>query len=104
MEVISVDAIVEAVTAIFVLATMFSMGLKLSGLQLLGALADRRLLASSLAVNLVAVPTVAYLLVRAVSVGPAYSTGFRLLAVAPGAPFGPKFAELSDAMSRSRAA
>jgi BASS family bile acid:Na+ symporter len=97
MEAISGDAVVEAVTTVFVLSTMVSMGLKLSVGQLVDALRDRRLLGRSLAVNLLAVPAVAYLLLRAVPVGPAYATGFLLLAVSPGAPFGPKFAEISDA-------
>ncbi|MFD1514484.1 bile acid:sodium symporter family protein [Halomarina rubra] len=96
MEAISGDAIVGSVTIVFVLSTMFSMGLKLSVTQLLNALRDRHLLTKSLGVNLVAVPLIAYLLVRTVSVGPAYATGFLLLAVSPGAPFGPKFAEVSD--------
>lgn len=96
MEAISGDAAVEIATTVFVLSTMFSMELKLSVEQLAGALRDRRLLTRSLAVNVVAAPFVAYLLVRTVPVGPAYATGFLLLAVSPGAPFGPKFAEISD--------
>jgi len=96
MEAIAGAALVELATTVFVLSTMFSMGLKLSVSQLFGALRDRRLLSKSLGVNLVAVPAVAYLLVQAVPVGPGYATGFVLLAVSPGAPFGPKFAEISD--------
>ncbi|NIC00860.1 sodium symporter [Halobacterium sp. R2-5] len=96
MEAISGDAFVEVVTTVFVLSTMFSMGLKLSVTQLFGALRDRRLLTKSLVVNLVAVPVVAYLLLRTVPISPVYATGFLLLAVSPGAPFGPKFAEISD--------
>lgn len=96
MAAISGGAVVETVTTIFVLSTMFSMGLKLSVGQLVDALRDRRLLTISLAVNLLAVPVVAFLLLRAIPVGPAYATGFLLLAVSPGAPFGPKFAEISD--------
>ena len=96
MATISGDAIVEAVTTVFVLSTMFSMGLQLSVTQLADALGDRRLLIRSLVVNLVAVPVVASLLVRTVPIAPAYATGFLLLAVSPGAPFGPKFAEISD--------
>ena len=96
METVVGDTIVEIVTTVFVLSTMFSMGLKLSVTQLVGALRDRQLLTKSLVVNLVAVPVVAYFLVRTVPIGPAYATGFLLLAVSPGAPFGPKFAEISD--------
>jgi BASS family bile acid:Na+ symporter len=96
MEAISGDAIVEIVTTVFVLSTMFSMGLQLSVGQLVDALRDRLLVTKSLVVNLVAVPAVAYVLLQAVPVSPAYATGFLLLAVSPGAPFGPKFAEISD--------
>lgn len=96
MEAVSGDVAVEIVTTVFVLSTMFAMGLNLSVGRLLEALRDRQLLSKSLAVNLVAVPAVVYLLVRTISVGPAYATGILLLAVSPGAPFGPKFAELSE--------
>ncbi len=92
----SVDAVVEVVTAGFVLSTMFSMGLQLSVPRLFNALRDRQLVTRSLVVNLVAVPVVAFLLIRTVPVSPAYATGCLLLAVSPGAPFGPKFAEISD--------
>jgi BASS family bile acid:Na+ symporter len=72
------------------------MGVKLSVGQLVDALRKRRLLAKSLAVNLVAVPLIAYLLVRTVSVETGFAAGIVLLAVSPGAPFGPKLAEISD--------
>lgn len=93
---ISGEAIVESVTTIFVLSTMFSMGVKLSVSQLFDAIRKRQLLAKSLVVNLVAIPLIAYLLLRAVPVGTGYATGILLLAVSPGAPFGPKLAEISD--------
>lgn len=72
------------------------MGVKLSVSQLVNALRKRRLLVNSLAVNLVAVPLIAYLLVRTVSVETGFAAGLVLLAVSPGAPFGPKLAEISD--------
>lgn len=96
MVVPSGQAIVESVTTVFVLSTMFSMGVKLSVRQLINALHKRRLLANSLAVNLVVVPIIAYLLVRTVSVETGFAAGIVLLAVSPGAPFGPKLAEISD--------
>lgn len=96
MQGISGEAVVEFVTTIFVLSTMFSIGVELSVGQLLDALRKRKLLAKSLAVNLVAIPLVAYLLVRTVSVETGYATGILLLSVSPGAPFGPKLAEVSD--------
>nr|WP_247731707.1 bile acid:sodium symporter [Halovivax limisalsi] len=96
MDVPSGAAVVEVVTAVFVLSTMVSMGVRLSVSQLVDALRKRRLLANSLVVNLVAVPLLAALLVRTVSVGTGFAGGIVLLAVSPGAPFGPKLAELSD--------
>ncbi|WP_058365286.1 bile acid:sodium symporter family protein [Haloparvum sedimenti] len=96
MEVPSGQAVVEAVTTVFVLSTMFSMGVKLSVDRIVDALRDRRLLTNALAVNLVAVPLLAALLVRAVPVETGFAAGIVLLAVSPGAPFGPKLAELSD--------
>ncbi|WP_206664926.1 bile acid:sodium symporter family protein [Halorubrum salsamenti] len=93
---LSGEAVVEVVTMIFALSTMFSMGVQLSPNQLVNVLRKRRLLAKSLTVNLVAVPLVAYLLVQTVSLGTGFAAGLVLLAVSPGAPFGPKLAEVSD--------
>ncbi|ELY54168.1 sodium symporter [Natronococcus amylolyticus DSM 10524] len=92
----SVETAVEVATTIFVLTTMFSIGMELSLGQLLAALRKRRLMAKSLVVNLVAIPVLAYLLVRPLSVEAGYAAGIVLIAVAPGAPFGPKFAEIAN--------
>lgn len=96
MVALSGETVVEFVTTVFVLSTMFSMGVKLSASQLVNALRKRQLLAKSLAVNLVAIPLIAYLFVRTVSVKTGFAAGIVLLAVSPGAPFGPKLAEISD--------
>ncbi|WP_206731789.1 bile acid:sodium symporter family protein [Halorubrum amylolyticum] len=96
MVVPSGEAAVEFVTAVFVLSTMFTMGVKLSVSQLVGALRKRRLLANALVVNLIAVPLIVYLFVQIVSVEAGFAAGMVLLAVSPGAPFGPKLAEISD--------
>lgn len=91
-----VDTVVDVGTGIFVLSTMLAMGLSLSTGQLLAAVGKRRLMTKSLLVNLVAVPLLAYLLVRTLPLGPGYAAGLLLISVAPGAPFGPKLAELSN--------
>ena len=93
---ISADVVVEYATTIFVLSTMFAMGLELSIGQLSSALRRRRLMGKSLLVNLVVAPLVAYALVQFASVESGYAAGIILLAVSPGAPFGPKLAEISD--------
>lgn len=93
---VTVDTIVDGGTGIFVLSTMLAMGLDLSIDQLLEAVGKRRLMTKSLLVNLVVVPLIAYLLVCAIPVGSGYAAGIVLIAVAPGAPFGPKLAEISN--------
>lgn len=93
---VTVDTIVDGGTGIFVLSTMLAMGLDLSIDQLLEAVGKRRLMTKSLLVNLVVVPLIAYLLVCAIPVGSDYAAGIVLIAVAPGAPFGPKLAEISN--------
>ncbi|WP_309138832.1 bile acid:sodium symporter family protein [Haloterrigena gelatinilytica] len=87
--------IVETATTVFVLSTMLSMGLDLSITQLLAPFRKRRLVAKSLLVNVLAVPLAAYLFVHMLTIGRGYEIGIMLIAVAPGAPFGPKLAEIS---------
>jgi bile acid:Na+ symporter, BASS family len=91
----SVSTVVEFATTIFVLLTMFSIGMELSLARLLTVFRERRLLAKSLLVNTGIIPLIAYLTVRSVPVEAGYAAGVVLIAVAPGAPFGPKFAEIS---------
>ncbi|MFC4986201.1 bile acid:sodium symporter family protein [Saliphagus infecundisoli] len=92
----TVGGIVDFTTTIFVLSTMLSMGLELTIGQLMDSLRKRRLMAKSLVLNLVAVPLLAYLLVRILPMEAGYTAGFLLIAMAPGAPFGPKLAEISE--------
>ncbi len=91
----SVSTVVEFATTIFVLLTMFSIGMELSFARLLAVFRERRLMAKSLLVNTGLIPLLAYLTVRSVPVEAGYAAGVVLIAVAPGAPFGPKFAEIS---------
>lgn len=92
----AVDAVVELGTTVFVLSTMLAVGLDLSVEQLRDAVGRQRLVTKSLLVNLVVVPAFAYALVRTVPMPSGYAVGVVVLAVAPGAPFGPKLAEISD--------
>ncbi|ELY55872.1 bile acid:sodium symporter family protein [Natronolimnohabitans innermongolicus] len=96
MVTVPVDAIVDAATTVFVLSTMLAMGLELAPAQLVNALRRRRLLAKSLLVNLVLVPLVAYAIVRLIPMSTGHAVGILLIAMAPGAPFGPKIAEISE--------
>lgn len=96
MEAVTVEMFINVGTAIFVLSTMLAMGLNLSVDQILTAIDKPRLVSKSLALNLAIVPIVAYVLIHMISIGSGYAVGILLIAVAPGAPFGPKFAELSS--------
>ncbi|CDK39050.1 bile acid:sodium symporter family protein [Halorubrum sp. AJ67] len=90
------DTIVNLTTTVFVLSTMLAVGLDLSIGQLREAMGRRRLMTKSLLVNLIVIPALAYLLVYSIPMVPSYAAGVVLLAVSPGAPFGPKLAEISD--------
>nr|WP_211694216.1 bile acid:sodium symporter [Natronomonas salina] len=82
-------------TVVFVLATMLSMGLALTTDEILTSLGQRQLMAKSLLVNLVLVPLLAFAFVLAVPMETGHVVGLLLIAMAPGAPFGPKLAEIS---------
>lgn len=92
---VTVESIVDFATTLFVLSTMLAMGLELTVAQLFKSLRRRRLVARALAVNLVAVPVIAYAFVLAIPMGTGHAVGILLIAMAPGAPFGPKLAEIS---------
>ncbi|RBI59765.1 sodium symporter [halophilic archaeon] len=93
---VTVSGIVDFATTIFVLSTMLSIGLELTIDQLLNSLKKRRLIAKSLVLNLVAIPLLAYLFVLVLPIEAGYTAGILLIAMAPGAPFGPKLAEISE--------
>ena len=91
----TLQAAIDPLTIFFVLTTMLSVGLDLSFDEILASLKQRRLLSRALLANLVLVPLFAAGLVRAVPMETGYVVGILLIAIAPGAPFGPKFAEIS---------
>lgn len=93
---ITATAVIDFVTVVFVLATMLSMGLALTTDEILTALGHRLLMAKSLLVNLVFVPLLAFAFVLAVPMETGHVVGLLLIAMAPGAPFGPKLAEISN--------
>ncbi len=93
---IPVAAVVDFVTIVFVLTTMLSMGLSLTTDEILTSLGQRPLMAKSLLVNLVLVPLLAFAFVLVVPMETGHVVGLLLIAMAPGAPFGPKLAEISQ--------
>ncbi len=95
MDAVTVGTVIDVVTIVFVLATMLSMGLELTLEEILSSIRRRRLLGRALLANIVIVPILAFALVLTVPMETEYAIGLLLIAIAPGAPFGPKLAELS---------
>ncbi|WP_248898374.1 hypothetical protein [Haloplanus halobius] len=100
---ITVTAVIDFVTGVFVLATMLSMGLALTTDEILISLGQRWLLAKSLLVNLVLVPLLAFVFVLIVPMETGHVVGLLLIAMAPGAPFVRNSPRSRTATSRSRA-
>jgi predicted Na+-dependent transporter len=95
MVAVTVGSVVDFVTAVFVLSTMLSMGLGLTIDEILAPLRQRRLVARSLLVNLVLIPLLAFVVILIIPMETGYASGLLLIAMAPGASFGPKLAEVA---------
>ena len=75
----------------FVVTVMFSIGLRVSGGELLGILRDRALFVRTLLANCVLIPAIGFLLVRIFPLTPDASVGILLLAAIPGTPIALQF-------------
>lgn len=95
MVTITYRTVVDVITLLFVLSTMFSMGLKLEFREIAAVLLQKWLMVKSLVINLVAIPLLAFGLLFTMPLRTEHTVGFLLVAIAPGAPFGPKLAEFA---------
>jgi predicted Na+-dependent transporter len=75
---------------VFVVASMFSLGLSLTMKQIIDPLKNTKLVLLALAANFILVPIVAYLITLIFPLDDSVSTGLILLSTAAGAPFLPK--------------
>ena len=75
----------------FVVLVMFSIGLRVSGGQLLEVLRDRSLSTRTLLANCVLIPAVGFLLVKLFLLTPDAGIGILLLAAIPGTPIALQF-------------
>jgi len=75
----------------FVAVVMFSIGLRVSGGELLGILRNRALFVRTLLANCVLIPAIGFLLVRLFPLTPDASIGILLLAAIPGTPIALQF-------------
>jgi len=79
----------------FLVTVMFSSGLDLTVRQIIEPLRDRRLLVSSLAANVVAVPLIAVVIARLIPMGEAMQIGIVLYALGAGTETGPKLVQIA---------
>jgi BASS family bile acid:Na+ symporter len=89
------EAAVLVVTLVFVVSNMIAMGLGLTFTQIMAPLRNLRLVAMSLLANFVVMPAVAVVLARVLRLDEPFRVGLLLLAVAAGAPFLPKLAQIA---------
>lgn len=96
MVVLSPAALVDPLVTMFVLATMFSVGLEIRIDDVLASVTQFGLVMRSMFVNLVGVPLLVMAAVLIAPLNTSHTVGLFLIAVSPGAPFGPKLAEISN--------
>jgi predicted Na+-dependent transporter len=79
----------------FLVTVMFSTGLDLTVRQIIEPLRDKRLLASSLAANVVVIPLIAVVIARLIPMGEAMRIGIVLYALGAGTETGPKLVQIA---------
>jgi bile acid:Na+ symporter, BASS family len=88
----SLDRLINILVAITLAEMMVLIGLRATFAELVRITSNRRLVARAAAANYLFVPDVAVVLLILFAANPAVAAGFLILAVCPGAPFGPPFA------------
>jgi len=79
---------------IFLVTAMFSLGLDLTVRQIIEPLKNKRLVAKSVAVNVIAMPLLAFALTSFIPMHEGYRIGIILYALAAGTDGGPKFVQI----------
>jgi bile acid:Na+ symporter, BASS family len=93
----SLDRLINILVTITLIEMMVLIGLRVTFAELAGTIKDWRLLVRAAAANYLLVPLVAIALLISFDASPAVAAGFMILAVCPGAPFGPPFAGIARA-------
>lgn len=91
----TLDAIITLLVAITLIELMFATGLGVKVADVASAIRDWRLIARAGLVNYVAVPAAAIALLLLIKPDPMTAAGFLILAVCPGAPYGPPLTTLA---------
>lgn len=87
--------VLGAIVALFLFASMFSLGLDLTLRQIIEPLRNRRLLTRALIANVLMVPLLAFLLTRLFPLGEAAAIGLLLYACCLGGEAAPKMAQIA---------
>ena len=91
----SLDRLINLLVTITLIEMMVLIGLKVTFAELARTAGDWRLVARAAAANYLLVPALAIVLLVAFKSEPMVAAGFLVLAVCPGAPFGPPFAGIA---------
>jgi BASS family bile acid:Na+ symporter len=91
----SLDRLTNLLVTITLIEMMVVVGLRVTFGELSRTLGDWRLIARAAVANYVLVPAIAVTLLVAFGTAPMVAAGFLVLAVCPGAPFGPPFAGIA---------
>ena len=93
----SLDRLINILVTITLIEMMVLIGLRVTFAEIAGIVRDWRLVARAVAANYLFVPLVSIALLIWFDASPAVAAGFLILAVCPGAPFGPPFAGIARA-------
>jgi bile acid:Na+ symporter, BASS family len=93
----SADRLINLLVTITVIEMMVTVGLRVTFAEILDTAGNWRLVARAALANYVLVPAATIALLLLFHAGPMVAAGFLILAVCPGAPFGPPFARIADA-------
>jgi bile acid:Na+ symporter, BASS family len=91
----SLDRLINLLVTITLIEMMVLIGLKVTFAELARTVGDWRLVARAAAANYLLMPALAIVLLVAFNADPMVAAGFLVLAVCPGAPFGPPFAGIA---------
>lgn len=91
----TIDRLINLLVTITLIEMMLALGLSVTLAEVIGAVRNARRMALALLANYIVVPAVTVGLIAAFHPLPMVSAGFLILAVCPGAPFGPPFAAIA---------
>jgi BASS family bile acid:Na+ symporter len=91
----SADRLINLLVTVTLMEMMVTVGLRVTFAEIVGTARNGRLVARAALANYVLVPMVAIILLLLFQAHPLVAVGFLVLAVCPGAPYGPPFAGIA---------